>query len=115
MRSGINFEQEESVFVLFPFTNLASSKKRPVLVLSKTNYNKQSLDFVCCGITSNVDNLSHSVLIQNKDLLSGVLPRPIRIKVNTIFTLEKSLVIHSFGKIRENVMEKVKKEFYDMF
>ena len=115
MRSGIVFEQGEIVFVPFPFTNLASSKKRPVLILSKTNYNKQSSDFVCCGITSNINNSSHSVLIQNKDLLVGVLPKPSRIKVNMIFTLEKSLVIKNFGKVRENIMEKVKEELYDMF
>jgi mRNA interferase MazF len=115
MRSGIVFEQGEIVFVPFPFTNLASSKKRPVLVLSKTNYNKKYSDFVCCGITSNIDNSSHSVLIQSKDLLTGNLPKPSRIKVNTIFTLEKSLVIQSFGKVRENIMEKVKKELYDIF
>ncbi len=115
MRSGIIFEQGGIVFVPFPFTNLASSKKRPVLILSRTSYNKQSSDFVCCGITSNINNSSHSVLIQSKDLLVGVIPKPSRIKVNTIFTLEKSLVIRSFGKIRENIMEKVMEEFYDMF
>ena len=115
MRSGIIFEQGEIVFVPFPFTNLASSKKRPVLVLSKTNYNKQYSDFVCCGITSNIGNSSHSVLIQSKDLLVGTLPKPSRIKVNAIFTLEKSLVIQSFGKVQENIMEKVKKELDDIF
>lgn len=115
MRSGINFEQGEIVFVPFPFTNLSSTKKRPVLILSNTSYNKKSPDFVCCGITSNIKNAHYSVLIESKDLLSGFLPKSSRIKVNTIFTLEKSIVIRSFGKVKENIMKKVKEEFYKLF
>ena len=115
MRSGIRFEQGEIVFVPFPFTNLTSSKKRPVLILSRTEYNTKSLDFVCCGITSNTKKADHSVLIQNKDLLLGFLPKPSRIKTNTIFTLEKSIVVRSLGKVNENTMEKVKKEVYNLF
>ncbi|MGI0009415.1 MAG: type II toxin-antitoxin system PemK/MazF family toxin [Nitrosopumilaceae archaeon] len=115
MRSGINFEQGEIVFVPFPFTNLRSTKKRPVLVISKADYNKKSSDFVCCGITSNIKNDHYSVLIESKDLLSGFLPKSSRIKVNTIFTLEKSIVIRSFGKVEENIMKKVKEEFYKLF
>lgn len=115
MRSGIRFEQGEIVFVPFPFTNLTSSKKRPVLILSKTDYNIKSSDFVCCGITSNIRSVDHSVLIQGKDLSTGFLPKPSRIKINTIFTLEKSVVIRSFGKVRENIMKKVKKEVYELF
>lgn len=115
MRSGISFEQGEIVLVPFPFTNLSSSKKRPVLVLSKTSYNKKSSDFVCCGITSNIRNVYHSVPIQNKDLVDGVLPKPSRIKTSTIFTLEKSIVIRRLGKVREITMEKVRKEILELF
>lgn|SRR5579872_2225732 len=115
MRSGINFEQGEIVLVPFPFTNLSTSKKRPVLVLSKTSYNKKSSDFVCCGIISNIRNVHHSVSLQNKDLVDGILPKPSRIKTSTIFTLEKSIVIRRLGKIRENVMEKVRKEILELF
>jgi len=46
MRSGINFEQGEIVFVPFPFTNLSLTKKRPVLDLSKAAYNKNSLETI---------------------------------------------------------------------
>ncbi|MGI0088422.1 MAG: type II toxin-antitoxin system PemK/MazF family toxin [Nitrosotalea sp.] len=115
MRSGIRFEQGEIVLVPFPFTNLASSKKRPVLILSKSSYNKRSSDFVCCGITSNIKSVDHSVLVQSKDLVKGFLPKPSRIKVSTIFTLEKSIVIRYLGKVQGNVMGKVKKELSNIF
>ena len=115
MRSGISFEQGEIVLVPFPFTSLASSKKRPVLVLSKTGYNKRHSDFVCCGITSNIRTADHSILIQNKDLVEGLLPKPSKIKVTTIFTLEKSMAIRHLGKVRVDIMEKVKKELWVLF
>ncbi len=115
MKSGINFEQGEIVFVPFPFTNLRSTKKRPVLIISKTDYNQNSIDFISCGITSNIKTAGYSVLIDNKDLQKGYLPKPSRIKVNTIFTLEKSSVIRSYGKVKEEVMKKVKEELYKLF
>lgn len=115
MKSGIRFEQGEIVFVSFPFTNLKLSKKRPVLVISKTDYNKASIDFISCGITSNIKNTGHSILIDNKDLEKGNLLKPSRIKINTIFTLEKSIVIRSFGKVKDEVIKKVKEEFYKLF
>lgn len=114
MKSGIGFEQGEILFVPFPFTNLASSKKRPVLILSRTEYNAKSLDFVCCGITSNIKKSTHSVMVQNKDLLSGFLPKPSLIKANTIFTLEKSIALGSIGRVNSNTMEKVKKVVLDL-
>ena len=115
MKSGINFEQGEIVFVPFPFTNLKSIKKRPVLIISKTDYNRKSIDFISCGITSNVKNADYSVLVENHDLKEGYLPYPSRIKVNTIFTLEKSTVIRSFGKVKEEVIKKVREELYKLF
>ena len=115
MKSGINFEQGEIVFVPLPFNNLRSTKKRPVLIISKTDYNQKSVDFISCGITSNIKTANCSVLIDNKDLQKGYLPMPSRIKVNTIFTLEKSSVIRSYGKVKEEVLKKVKEELYKLF
>ncbi|MBI3413149.1 MAG: type II toxin-antitoxin system PemK/MazF family toxin [Candidatus Aenigmarchaeota archaeon] len=115
MTSGINFEQGEILLVPFPFTNLQTIKQRPVLVLSKTEINKFSVDFVCCGITSNIQNIDHSVLMDNKNLEYGYLPKPSRIKVSVIFTLEKSSVIKGIGKIKEETFNKVKEEFLKLF
>ncbi len=115
MKFGINFEQGEIVFVPFPFTNLKSVKKRPVLVISRTDYNRKSIDFISCGITSNIKDSDFSVLIDNEGLKEGYLPKPSRIKVNTIFTLEKSSVIRSYGKVKDEIMKKVKEELYNLF
>lgn len=115
MRSGISFERGEIVFVPFPFTNLRATKKRPVLILSRTDYNKKSADFISCGITSKIRDADHSVLIESKDLSEGFLPSPSQIKVGKIFTLEKNIAIRSFGKVKEEVMKKVRAEFNKLF
>ncbi len=115
MMSGTSFEQGEILLVPFPFTDLQAAKQRPVLVLSKSGANKLSADFVCCGITSNLQNASRSVLIDNGNLEYGHLPKPSRIKINVIFTLEKSSVIKNIGRLREETLKKVMEEFFKLF
>jgi mRNA interferase MazF len=115
MKSGISFEQGEIVLIPFPFTDLTTSKQRPVLVLSKTQYNKKFKDFISCGITSNIKDVECSVLIDQEDLISGFLPVPSMIKVDKIFTLEKSLAIKSIGKIKPEIWKKVRDELFKLF
>ncbi len=82
MKSGIMFEQGDIVIVPFPFTDLSSVKQRPVLVLSKNEYNTKSEDIVTCGITSNLKNKEYSVILDNSHLEGGSIPTKSMIKVD---------------------------------
>ena len=114
MMSGIAYEQGEVLIVPFPFSDLSAIKQRPVLVLSKKEYNKKTEDIITCGITSNLKDSENSVLIENKSLTEGELPTISRIKVDKLFTLEKSIVKKKIGKINKETFEKVKKVFIDL-
>lgn len=114
MISGITFEQGDILIVPFPFSDLSSIKQRPVLILSKSSYNREAEDIVTCGITSNLRDAMHSVLIDNKDLESGSIPRASRIKVDKLFTIEKSIVKKKIGKINYLTMDMVRKEFINL-
>ncbi len=92
-KSGIRFERGEIILVPFPFTDMSKSKLRPVLIISNISYNKKSLDFVCCGITSNLSNKNNSVLINNTDVIDGILQKKSRVKFSNIFTLHKDSAI----------------------
>ena len=115
MTSGTVFEQGEILIVPFPFTNLSGMKQRPVLVLSTTDYNKQTEDLITCGITSYLKGAEHSVLINNENLVEGSIPTQSRIKVDKLFTLERSVVKKSIGKIDDVMFGKVKEIFVDLF
>ena len=115
MKSGTMYEQGEIVLIPFPFTDLTTKKKRPVIVLSNKEYNERIEDFIVCGITSNIKDMLYSVLINSKDLVSGFLPKPSRIKVDKIFTLEQSLVIKKFAKVKSEIIRKVKQELFKLF
>ncbi len=108
-RSGISFEQGEILLVAFPFSDLTRFKQRPVLVLSNKDHNDSSSDFVCCGITSNLDNKEYSVILDRNDMQWGNIPKTSRIKFNKIFTLEKSLVRKRLGRINTKKLKHVQK------
>ena len=112
--SGIIFEQGNIVIVPFPFSDLSGSKQRPVLVLSKSDYNKNTDDIITCGITSNLKDSQHSVIIDNNHLVEGKIPIISRIKVDKLFTLEKSIVKKIIGKVNKQTFETVKKEFLNL-
>ncbi len=111
MKSGMMFNQGEIVIVPFPFSDLSSIKQRPVLVLSNNSYNSSSDDIITCGITSNIKDAKSSILITNKDIESGFIPVESRIKVDKLFTLEKSIIKKKIAKIKFYIIEQVKEEF----
>lgn len=90
-------KQGEILLIPIPFTDLSSSKKRPVLVLSNNEYN----------LTSNISSKNHSVFITNDDLVDGDLKVDSCIRSDKIYTLSQNIVIKRFGKINEETINKV--------
>jgi len=111
MISGTAFEQGEIVLVPFPFSDLSISKQRPVLIISKNVYNQNSEDIITCGITSYLKNAPCSVLIDNKNLINGSIPKKSRIKVDKLFTIKKDLVRRKIAQINKQTFDQVKCEF----
>ena len=108
------YEQGDVLIVPFPFTDLSAIKQRPVLVLSKKEYNNKTDGIITCGITSNLKDSENSVLIENKNLLNGEIPATSRIKVDKLFTIEKSIIKKRLAKIDIETFDKVRKEFINL-
>ena len=115
MQSGIRFESGEVVLVPFPFTDLSQSKRRPVLIISNVQHNARSYDFVCCAITSNLDNRPYSILLDPTDMAEGVMPVRSKIKYDKIFSLEKNLAIRRLGKVNPEIMSRVRSSLISLF
>jgi len=105
------YKQGEIVIVPFPFSNLSSIKQRPVIVLSKNMDNETVEDIITCGITSNIKDSKYSVLIENRNLVEGKIPKLSRVKVDKLFTISQDIVKKKVGRINKETFEKVKSEF----
>lgn len=101
--------QGDIVLIPIPFTDLESQKKRPVIIISNTYYNKSSQDIIAIAITSNIRGLDYEVIIENKDMIEGNLKRISCIRTDKIYTLSKELIIKKFGKINNVIVSDVKK------
>lgn len=114
MKSGTVFNQGDILIVPFPFSDLSSVRRRPVVVLSKSKYSQECEDIVTCGITSNLKDSKYSILVDNSNLIEGSIPTKSRIKVDKLFTLEQSIVIKRLGRLNKETFEKVKQEFSNL-
>lgn len=101
------FKQGEIVIIPFPFTDLSSIKQRPVLILSKENYNNKTEDIIICGITSNPKAIEFSVIIDNNNLKEGQIPIKSKVKVDKIFTLNQQLVIKKVATLDKETLNQV--------
>lgn len=110
-RSGMKYKQGDVVLVPFPFTDLSAVKQRPVLILSKDTSGD---DLITCGITSNLSETEHSVLVDQKNFSSGTLPKKSLIKVDKLFTLEQQIVKKKFGNITPETLTEVTEVFRNL-
>ncbi|MCX6816104.1 MAG: type II toxin-antitoxin system PemK/MazF family toxin [Candidatus Aenigmarchaeota archaeon] len=99
--AGTVVEQRSIILVPFPFSDLSSSKKRPALVISNTEFNKKNEDVVCCLITSN-PKTENAIKITNKDMETGHLDFDSFVKPQRMFTVSKTIIYKTLGKLNKN-------------
>lgn len=97
-------KQGDIVLVPFPFSNLASAKLRPAVILS--NSKMKGLDILVAGITSQKKG-DYSVELCDSDLEEGVLPLTSYVKVGKIATLEKGMVRKKVARIGKKKMQEI--------
>lgn len=103
----MTFNQRDIVLVPVPFSDLSSSKRRPVVILSGDAHNGQSPGLVVAAITSNLAISVYGVLINSADLESGVLPRTSLVRPDKIYTLSKTIVVKKFERLNVPAFERV--------
>ena len=100
------FKPGDIVLIPFPHSDLSSSKRRPVLVVTKPDRHG---DFVCLAITS-VSQSEAAIFIQPVDLQEGSLPKPSWIRTEKVFTLSQDIVVRKFGSLGGLVWDRVRSE-----
>ena len=104
---GITYNQREIVLVPFPYSDLTTTKRRPVLIISNNDYNRDFQDVLVCVITSNQFKDDYSVELLETDLELGILAEPSIVKAHKLFTIHQSKIIKKFSLIKESHFIKV--------
>jgi len=94
----VTFNAFDVVVVPFPFTDKATTKRRPALILSDAQaFNLQVGHAVMAMITS-AKNSDWPLDIEIRDLDSAGLPSPSIIRMK-LFTLDEKLIIRKAGEL----------------
>jgi len=107
-------EQGDILLVPIPFTDLSSQKRRPVIVVSNNSYNQKTTDLVVVAMTSNPVEADYSFTITSADLEKGTLNHPGKVRVDKIYAISKSIVVKTFGRVNEKVMEHIRSELQSL-
>ncbi len=91
------------VLIPFPFSDLQSAKKRPVMVLTPPD---RHADFIGVAVTS-VAQQSHAMQVGTVDLVEGTLPKACWIRFDKVFTLSESSILKTFGKVSPQTLQSV--------
>jgi mRNA interferase MazF len=101
------YKQREIVLVPFPYSDLSSSKRRPVLVISNDDYNQSFDDVVVCVITSNRQIDGYSVPLDTENVEIGIMPESSVFKVHKLFTIAQSQIIRKFSIVQFDFFKKI--------
>lgn len=85
----------EIVLIPFPYTDLSTTKRRPVLVLRPAD---GFGDFLAVAVTSHAGHVDALALAQ-MDLQEGLLPKPSYVRATKLYTLNERVVARRFGTL----------------
>jgi len=100
------FERWDVVVVPFPFTDRASAKRRPALVLSDAPFNSSGHSILAMITTAARTSWTSDTRI--KDLNVAGLQAPSVVRCN-LFTLDNRLLQYTAGRLTERDIAAVKK------
>jgi mRNA interferase MazF len=100
--------------VPIPFTDLSSSRTRPVIVISSERYNLAMADMVVVAMTSNLTPSPYSFVLDQADLESGRLNRPSRVRADKVYTIAQALVQQTFGRVNVVTLDRIRQLLVDV-
>ena len=95
----MDVNQLEVWLAKFPFSDYKDFKIRPCLILSKNNSSEN--DLVVLPITSILKENEFSLIIENESLEYGFLYSKSRVKINKVYTIDKTLLTSKIGKLKK--------------
>ncbi|MDO8281011.1 MAG: type II toxin-antitoxin system PemK/MazF family toxin [Thermodesulfovibrionia bacterium] len=106
--------QRDIILVSIPFTDLTSQKKRPAIIISSDTYNETNEDIVVVALTSNIEPRNYAIPLNTGDLEEGVLKVTSMIRADKIYTLNKSIIIKTFGRVKPDILLKIKDSIFKL-
>jgi mRNA interferase MazF len=97
------FVKGEVVILEFPFSNLIESKRRPSLIIKVP----KGEDLIVCQITGKSYEESLEIPITKEDFQKGNLKVENYIRIDKIFSIEKSLIKYKIGSIKKEKFNKI--------
>jgi mRNA interferase MazF len=91
----MTFKPGDLVLIPFPYSDLQSSKKRPVLMLTAPDRHG---DFVAMAVTS-AQVRNHALELGTDSLAAGALPKRSWVRLDKVFTLSEGSIIKAFGTV----------------
>lgn len=105
----------EVVLVRFPFTDLATEKKRPALVLANTVRSPRNRLATVAMITSQVEALKLTGDVILGDWKGAGLLHPSLLRLAKVATLDQELVGRKLGRLSERDMHSARAAFRQVF
>lgn len=93
----MTYDFSDVLLVNFPFSSYLGKKKRPAVVISTPDFNKENSDLVLLAITSKIDNLRFGESFV-KDWKQSGLVKPSAFK-SVVFTVEKDFIDKKLGTL----------------
>lgn len=106
----MKYNQGDIVLVPYPFTDLSSSKKRPVVIISKDSINDQ--DYVVAKISSVIKNDNLSILIKPADTKTS-LHFLSEVRTNNLLTIHSSLIIKKITSFNKEPLTRITESIKD--
>jgi mRNA-degrading endonuclease toxin of MazEF toxin-antitoxin module len=100
--------QGDIVLVPVPFSDLSSSRRRPVIVISTDAYQSSTADMVVVAMTSNLTQTPYSFVLTSTDLAVGTLNHPGLVRVDKIYTLSQSIAVKTFGRVNDATLDRIR-------
>jgi mRNA interferase MazF len=101
------FVKGDVIILEFPFSNLMQVKRRPSLVIKVPKGD----DLIVCQITGKSYEKSAEISIKKEDFYDGSLKVESYLRLDKIFSIEKSLIKYKIGSLKKEkfneILEKV--------
>lgn len=107
------YKKWEIILVSFPFTDLKSSKKRPALIISPDEYNRNA-DVIIAFITSKLDQEHKIGDYHIQEWQQTGLPKPSMIRMK-FATIDKAIIRKKLGRLIDSDANNFRKELLSFF